>query len=714
MKKLYVAILWHMHQPPYRDPDSGEPFLPWVRLHGLREYYDMAQLLADNEQMRCTFNFVPSLLQQLEEQVYGGVVDRFAAVTRKATEALTPPERRFVVRELFSVHRESNILPYPRYRELLSQREVAPAGEDPASWFADQDLRDLQVWYELAWSGEALREDPVVRDLITKGRNFTERDKVTLAERQMDLLGRIMPLYRSLSEAGRIELSASAYYHPILPLLVHTSAATEADATTPLPREVFSWPGDAELQISRALDSFEHSFGARPAGMWPPEGSVSNDAVTRLHDAGVRWIATDEAILRRSLGGNPFRADELCRPWRHGGVTMFFRDHGLSDRIGFVYSQWSIDRAVDDFIHHLDQIRSATTIPHPVVTVALDGENAWEYYREGGMRFLARLYERLVDTPFVEPITFSDYLDRHGDEVADLPVLRAGSWIDGNFRTWIGDPAKNQAWDLLARTRRAAETALTDGQLTPEAREDLIDTLLRAEASDWFWWLGEGHTSLHDWEFEQLFLRLLKRAWRLAGLTPPAELDRGIEQVRPREMQQAPSQRISPRITGRLDNFYKWHSAGRHDFQQGSIHRQESRMRSIHYGFDDENVYIRIDFDDDARRVLGAGRPTLELCFTEPRPVTLRVLPGDDPRRPRVVSVEGAPVTAVEAASETIFEARVPVRMLVGEPPPPGTVVLELHTRLRDGAEEVERLPLANNLRFEHSPRELDLQNWFV
>lgn len=714
MKKLCVAILWHMHQPPYRDPDSGEPFLPWVRLHGLREYYDMARLLDANPQMRCTFNFVPSLLQQLEEQVTGGVVDRYAAVTRKPTEALTPPERRFVSQELFQVHREANILPHPRYRELLSLHEVAPPNADPAGWFGDRELRDLQVWYELAWSGEALREDPVVQELLTKGRDFTERDKAALAERQQDLLGRIVPLYRSLSDQGRIELSASAFYHPILPLLVHTGAGTEADPGTPLPRGVFAWPGDAELQVHRALDAFERSFGRRPAGMWPPEGSVSTDAVNILRGGGVRWIATDEAILRKSLGTPAFRADDLCRPWRHDGVTMFFRDHGLSDRIGFVYSQWGIERACDDFLHHLRQILDATTIPHPVVTIALDGENAWEYYREGGMRFLARLYERLVEAPFVEPTTFSDYLEHHGGEVADLPVLRAGSWIDGNFRTWIGDPAKNQAWDLLTRTRRAAQTALESGDLPATVREELVDTLLRAEASDWFWWLGEGHTSAHDWEFEQLFLRLLKRAWRLSGLTPPAELDRGIEQVRPREMQQAPSQRIHPSITGRLDNFYKWHSAGRHDFQQGSIHRQESRMRCIHYGFDDENVYVRLDFDEDARLVLGPGRPALELCFTTPRPVTLRVQTGDAPPKARILSVEGAPVAAIEAAADRVFEARIPVRLLVGDPPPEGPVVLELHARLRTGSEEVERLPLANNLRFEHSPRELDLDNWFV
>ncbi|GMV42814.1 MAG: hypothetical protein AMXMBFR64_45300 [Myxococcales bacterium] len=711
MKKLYVAILWHMHQPPYRDPESSEPLLPWVRLHALREYHDMARVLDRDDRMRCTFNFVPSLLQQLDEIAHGGVVDRYAAVTRKPTSALTVPERRFVAQELFSVHRESNILPYPRYRELLSLREVAPAQADPADWFQEAELRDLQVWYDLAWSGEELREDPVVRDLIEKGRGFTERDKARLAERHQELLGRILPFYARLAAEQRIELSASAFYHPILPLLIDTDAATEADGATPLPREVFRFPGDAELQVQRGLDAFERHFGARPAGMWPPEGSVSTEAVSMLGRNGVRWVATDEAILRKSLGA-PFRADELCRPWRHGGVNLFFRDHGLSDRIGFVYAQWPIERAVDDFAQHLDAILKATTIPYPVVTIALDGENAWEHYREGGMNFLASLYDRLCDEPHLEPITFSAYLDRHGDQVADLPSLRAGSWIDGNFRTWIGDPSKNKAWDYLARTRRAAEAVMANGDLTAETRAELLDVLLRAEASDWFWWLGEGHSSAHDWEFEQLFLRLLKRAWRLAGLTPPAELDRGIEQVRPREMQQAPSRLLSPKITGKLDGFFKWHQAGRHDFQQGSIHRQESRMRCIHYGFDDHNVYVRIDFDESARRVL-ASSARLELRFVAPRPVTLRFVPGEAAHL-RAESTEGAPVVAVEAAGDRIFEARIPVAMLVGEPAPPGPLVLEFFASLRHGVEEVERLPLANNLRFEHNPRELELQSWFV
>jgi hypothetical protein len=450
--------------------------------------------------------------------------------------------------------------------------------------------------------------------------------------------------------------------------------------------------------------------------MWPPEGSVSSEILHMLGAHGVRWAATDEAILKGSIAPSAFTADHLCRPWRHGGVNLFFRDHGMSDRIGFVCSSWSIDRAVADFIARLDELRKATTLPHPVVTVALDGENAWEYYAAGGMQFLDALYKGLMAAPFLETVTFSEYLDRYGDEIEELPTLKPGSWIDGNFRTWMGDPKKNHAWDLLARMRRAVDPALRgETGLDAAQIEELQDTVMRAEASDWFWWLGEGHTSLHDWEFEQLQLRYIKRAYVLAGLVPPAELDRGIDEVRPSAQHARPSQLISPRITGRLESFYEWHGAGRHELQQGSIHRQESGMRLLHYGFDGRSLLLRIDFDDDARRRLGPGRPTLEIVFEAPQMRVVRLDPSGTPSRLRVMDGDGREVLGAEAACDHFVELRIPLASLTPDGATPRRASFDLHARLVDAnGEETERLPLSSNLRIDFDFMEFELNNWFV
>ena len=716
MKKLNVAFLWHMHQPPYRDPDSGDLLLPWVRLHALKDYYDMGRVLLRSPEMHATVNFVPGLLDQLASVADGSVTDRYARVSRKPTSQLTPAERRFIVSQFFGVHRESCILPNARYRELLSLREVAGSEIDPAEWFEERELRDLQVWFDLAWSGDTLREDPDIAALFAKGRDFSESDKVLLAEKQTGLIAATIPLWQSLRESGRVELSTSAYYHPILPLLVRTEAATEAEASTPLPRERFRFPADARVQVERALAAHARFFGAAPAGMWPPEGSVSTEVLSLLSEHGVQWVATDEAILRKSIAPRPFTADDLCRPFRHNGVAMFFRDHGLSDRIGFVYSSWSIDRAVTDFIEHLDAIRRATTLPHPVVTVALDGENAWEYYREGGFTFLERLYERLSHTPFLEPTTFEEYLTHHGDQVAELPTLRPGSWIDGNFHTWIGDPAKNTAWDYLTRARRAVDEALsdTDDALGPDEREALLDTMLRAEASDWFWWLGEGHTSAHDWEFEQLFLRLLKRAYRLIRREPPEWLDRGIDTVRTLDVHTQPTQTMSPAITGRVDTFYKWQAAGRHELQQGSIHRQDSATRRIFYGFDDFDLYLRVDFDEDAIRALSVRGRVFEVVVTAPHMLRLALSANKGAGHVAVTSLDGVDLSGIEVAARSILEMKIPLRLLSDDGSVPDKLRIELFARLLEDGAEVERLPLSSNLRIEVNRVELALQNWFV
>lgn len=549
-----LALLWHMHQPYYEDLATGEHILPWVRLHAIKDYWGMAAMLAEFPQVRVTFNLVPSLVKQVQAFAEDRARDRHLEMGLKPAADLTPEESRWMIANGFHAPYERMIGPYPRYAQLHAYRmERRP--------FSVDDLRDLQVWHKLVWMDpDLLASDARLIELIRKGKNYSEGDKTLLRSIELELLGKVLPAYRDAAASGHVELATSPFYHPILPLLCDSDAHQVANPGAPRPRKRFMRPDDARLQIERAVALHESTFGTRPSGMWPSEGSVSDEAVALIAAAGLQWIATDEDILSRSLktavGGRP---DLLYRPYKIGdaGPVVLFRDHAMSDRIGFHYQSWDANAAAADFINHVrDAGRRFTEAGGgevATVSVILDGENAWEYYAGGGRPFLRALYRALSEAGDIRTVTMS--------EAAAMPAQRLdsifpGSWINGDFYIWIGHRDDQRAWDQLSDARTAFDQR---AHLLPaDARDRALEELLIAEGSDWFWWYGDDHSSDHDADFDDLFRRHIRNAYAALGSPIPEELYATNISTGAGPDRLEPSGVLAPTLDGRDTSFLEW------------------------------------------------------------------------------------------------------------------------------------------------------------
>jgi alpha-amylase/alpha-mannosidase (GH57 family) len=543
---LSVAILWHMHQPDYTDAGTGRPRMPWVRLHALLSYYDMVRYVRECPGARAVFNVVPSLLRQVEAAA-AGVPDEHLLLARAAPAELGAADRGRVVRDFFAFHHARRFAEFPRLHALWLQRgegvEV-PIGR--AERFTDQDLLDLQVLFHLAWCGRTLREDPLVARLIARGSGFTAGDKAALLERQHEFLQGVLPAYREAAAQGCIEISCTPLNHPILPLLCDTEAAHEALPGLPLPAARFRYPGDAWYHVKTALDETERVLGVRPRGMWPAEGSVSEEALRVLQTEGLLWAATDQGVLARSLerGGQTHAPHRHFQAWRWGGAgapALFCRDTGLSDALGFRYQSWRAQDAVADLLGHLRAIRDE--LPDRgagcVVPIILDGENPWEFYERNGQDFLQTMYRTVAEAPDLQWETFGEHLAT-GGRVGELARVCAGSWIRADFTTWVGHPEKNRGWDYLAgvrarfQERLAAAGALRRVRLAGGVEVEAPDparigpgcegrlaaamtAMANAESSDWFWWYGDDNPTDYAREFDTTFRRHLHQALELAG-----------------------------------------------------------------------------------------------------------------------------------------------------------------------------------------------------
>ncbi len=620
-RPLDVVIVWHMHQPYYKDPLKNEYALPWTYLHGIKDYFDMPAIVEDTPGATAVFNLVPSLIEQLLEYASGSAVDPFLEKGKAAPADLSQDDRIFLLENFFSANRQNMIEPSRRYLELLYMAGEGKAGSaaERVRHFSDQDLLDLQVWFFLAWTGEAARRRyPVFADLVAKGEDFTAADKELLFATQLEILQAIIPLYRRLHIEGRIELSVTPYYHPILPLLCDIRTAQTAMPRVTMPTTSFRHPEDARAQIHRGIAYFQEIFGFTPAGMWPSEGSVSNETLTIIAGSGIRWIATDEEILGKSLdGGLGAGKERLYRPWRYtssqGEIGAFFRDHELSDLIGFTYSQWEPGRAVTDLCGRLNAIKHRLGGEGRVVPIILDGENAWEYYPDNAYNFLQGMYKGIAESTTLRLTTCSQVLkDTHFE--GRLQTIFPGSWINGNYGIWIGHPEENLAWDLVAHAREAAVTgnqlvaaALETGEPSADAIAEMIcRSLYAAEGSDWFWWYGDDHFSPHSDRFDRLFRQHLMNVYRLLGQDPPRELLEPIKKKNPAGLIREPAAFIDPEINGRVSDYFEWLAAGLYDLtRQGSaMHSSDRMLQSFYYGFNEKSLFFRIDGVLDLNRQL--------------------------------------------------------------------------------------------------------------
>ena len=730
---LQVTFIWHMHQPYYRDPLTGRYDLPWTYLHAIKDYYDMAAIVDQSDGGRATFNLVPSLLEQIRDYAAGTAADPFLIHGRLDPTEMTMENRRFILDNFFSANRERMIEPHSRYLELLYLAGIGSrsSSADRLRNFGDQDILDLQVWFFLAWTGEmARRRWPELQQLIKKGRNFSTDDKRFMFDIQREIIRGIIPLYRKLQGEGKVELSVSPYYHPILPLLCDSGIARTAMPKANLPQTRFRHPEDARSQVVMARDYFTEVFGFAPAGMWPSEGSISDEALTIIAESGIRWAASDEGVLAATLtDGLGERKRNLYQPYsfcRNGTeLSLLFRDHRLSDLIGFTYSRWEPERAAEDFTRRLEKIRKNASGRDALVTIILDGENAWEYYPENGYPFLASLYRKIAKKSGLQLTTPSEALQRFPDRRV-LDDVHPGSWIDASYGIWIGHPEENRGWELLQQAREAAvtrspEVAALLGSRGIPAESSAATTipglvcrsLFAAEGSDWFWWYGDDHFSPHSDHFDRLFRNNLIHVYRLLGLPVPRELFEPIKKVTPAGLVRQPTTLITPAINGIVDDYFEWLGAGLYDLsrQSSAMHAAESLLLCFFYGYDHDFFYIRVDGVSPLDKLLLPG-DKLRLHLHLEREYVL-IMDAESSEGELLVKHDTAwTATGGHCQWEIcrICEIRIPLTALR----PEQKSTLFAHITLTRGHEEIGRWPTHSPLALTYMGPELDLENWLV
>jgi len=624
---LYVAILWHQHQPYYKA--DGSYLMPWVRFHGVKDYYDMVRILDDYPKIHQNFNLVPSLLIQLEDYINHDATDTVLTLTRKSPSALSEKDKKEILKSFFMANFERMIKPYPRYLELFNKRGGASYNPrkfvEVSSNFTEQDWLDLQVWYNMVWVGEYSKYDQPFKRILEKGRNFTEEDKRILLDGHIHILKKIIPKHIEAQGRGQIEISISPFYHPILPLLCDTDIARSATTSTSFPTQRFHHPEDAETQIKRGIECYENIFGKKPCGMWPSEGGVSPETLFLMAKHGIQWTASDEEVLFRSLQSKGYT--KLYRPYQlktsKGTVKIIFRDHTLSDLIGFVYSSWSPDNAAHDFVNRLHTIRTNLLnalgedgLKNSLVSIILDGENCWEYYQSDGKDFLRTLYWLLSKDDSIKTTTIGDFIA--GKNCETLPTLFPGSWINANFKIWIGHEEDNKAWDLLKTTR---DFLVKEGEKNKH-KEDVLrkawEEIYIAEGSDWCWWYGDEHTTANIDDFDFLFRSHLIRVYELLGVPRkqiPEDLKQSIRKKFEKFFVIKPTRYIHPTIGGTRLSSHEWSGAGYFDTVRtgGTMHQASVFVQRIYYGYDDKNLYLRID----TSKPLNENQRCL-IHFTEP------------------------------------------------------------------------------------------------
>jgi alpha-amylase/alpha-mannosidase (GH57 family) len=543
--RLPVVLLWHMHQPQYRDALTGQDVLPWTYLHAIKDYTDMAAHLEENPAARAVVNFTPVLLDQLDE-LSGRVRQHLLEGAPLPDPVLgllgpdpvpTDPARRLdLLKACLRAHRKNLIERFAPFLALVNCAEQFTSLER-IGWASDALIHDLAVWFHLAWMGETVRRtDPRVAALSSQSCGFTPAQRRELLELIGELLAGIIPRYRRLQEAGQCELSVTPYSHPILPLLFDFKAARDGTPDAPLPQHP-CYPGGAtraQWHVAEAIRSFEKYFGVRPRGCWPAEGAISEPTLRLLDAQGFKWAASGATVLHASLAASHLDPDATAaynRPYQLPGTALncFFREEGLSDLIGFTYSTWHGDDAANNLVHDLVEMAQGTNTGGPMhaVLIALDGENAWEYYPFNGYWFLKAMYARLATHPQLELMTLAQCLER-GIEPVSLPRVQPGSWVHGTLATWIGAAAKNTAWDLLCDAKRAFDEVLAAGTLEPQARAAVTHQLALCESSDWFWWLGDYNPAEAVSQFDQLYRRQLQNLYLLLGRTAPEALSQPI------------------------------------------------------------------------------------------------------------------------------------------------------------------------------------------
>jgi len=538
-QKLNVVLYWHMHQPEYRDLRNGEYHLPWTYLHTIKDYVDMVSHIENNPDARAVVNFAPVLLEQIDDYAHqlDDYLNHGKALRDPLLSALADPvmllddgHRVFIIKSCLRANKERLVDRYPVFKILNEMAETALIKKDTLCYHSEQFFVDLLVWYHLAWTAETVIEnDKRLKSLIKKERNFTIQDRHLLVQIYSDMIGGVIDRYKKLAEAGRIELSMTPYAHPIMPLLIDIQSAKQAmpDAELPLSEAYPDGLSRSRWHMQKGIKVFKHYFGFEPKGCWPSEGSISKETIQLCSELNIKWIASGESVLRNSLEKSSMDAENCIHSayqLQSTNNSCFFRDDGLSDLIGFKYSTWHADDAVANMVVNLENIaKKCADKPNAIVSIILDGENAWEYYPQNGFHFLKALYEKLSQHKKFRLTTYSDYLEIC-TEKKTLTDIVAGSWVYGSFSTWIGEKDKNRAWDMLVEAKHVYDKVIQSKTLSEAELKAAEMQLATCESSDWFWWFGEYNSSESVAAFDEQYRLHLSNLYQLLKVAPPEYL----------------------------------------------------------------------------------------------------------------------------------------------------------------------------------------------
>jgi alpha-amylase/alpha-mannosidase (GH57 family) len=704
---IKLALIWHMHQPDYRYAHTGNHILPWVRIHSLRGYLDVASISEKYPGFKQTINFSPVLLSQIVDLCESIEKDYFYELSRKPADELTDYEEDFILRHFFFINWEVHVKQHQRYNQLLLKRGMEIPWDDLSHVRANfklQDFRDLVVLFNLLWCGFTLMEDPLIAGLLNKGRGYTEDEKCELLDKHVENLRSILPRYKKLYEDDRIEITCTPEYHPILPLLIDSRVREDGHPDTP----DFKYPADARRQIIRGREIFKKTFGRYPDGMWPSEGSVSQEAVELMQSEGIKWMATDEALLLDSRTGTSVPEEpSMYHPWLVGNsasapLYCFFRNRGLSDDIGFKFSGVKPEEAVENFIENLKIIGDEHKGDEPpLVTIVCDGENPWEYFPDSGKGFLTGLAEKLKYSKNIQATTPSEFLKNYkGDR--RIKKIGAGSWINADFGIWMGAEEDRRAWRILLEARKKLDEVLplpgdAVDEIGTDDRMKILEHLWVAEGSDWFWWFGEPFTTPMDYIFDFLFRGRVRRAYELMNVEPPVDVLIPVDPSLPFDNinVEQPLDIIIPEIDGKITNFFEWSGSGhlKASFLEGLVaSKKTGPISDIYFSADTVHLFIRLDIDredisDEDILMVRFIRPSeinLTLCLKEQDSVEMRLYKhGKEEHATRIESF-------TSAAIGDIVEMAIPVKSLDAKE----LDTICFRTFIMRGKEQIDRCPL--------------------
>ncbi|MEW6100971.1 MAG: glucodextranase DOMON-like domain-containing protein [Candidatus Omnitrophota bacterium] len=632
---LYLNLVWHHHQPLYyKEPETGVYTRPWVRVHATKDYYDMAAMLKNYPKVKATFNLTPVLIKQLDD--FGtGAKDKYWVLSEKPAGNLTQDEKRFILTRFFDANHKNIIGRFPGYRRLLEKKGGSSDEEIELALqrFTEDEYRDLQVWFNLAWfDPDFLAQEPL-KHLVAKDHQFVEKDKAIIFKKALEIIKGVVPLHKAMQVKNQIEVITTPYAHPILPLIFNTNLALKGDPGADMP-ERFSYPQDAIAQLKKSVEMYKSHYGRKPRGLWPAEGAVAQETVKITSDAGYTWMASGEHVLAKSLNIDGFTrgrgdlvqaADALYRPYyvRHKDgpeIAVVFRDIRISDLVGFEYSGKKGEAAAEDFMKRLEAIRlklqeERAQGPH-LVSVILDGENAWEYYPNDGKEFLNAFYQKLSDSKTIKTITVSEYLEKYPEQ-RELDYLWPGAWFSSDYGTWIGEQEEKAAWDYLGKTRNALAQYdfYKKKTISQEKLNKALDFMYLAEGSDWFWWFGSDQNSGVDEYFDYAYRSLLMEVYKSLGEEVPDFLNVPIIPKKPVFPVKDLEGQVVPVIDGTIGTI-EWDKAGLYREKGGTADGTFDRLKSLYYGLDAENVYFRVDFSDKV--ISSELNDNLEIYFSLP------------------------------------------------------------------------------------------------